>query len=462
MRNLKRWMRMIKQRKIIVTIFAFLFASTFGVKAQNADEQTWWFNVELIIFKRALLPTNTEDFEQARFDIDTANTSNFLYLAALKEAQSFTYLRGYLPQCSRPPQIEDKYDASVDFEYQAKNTRHFAEKASSPETALVELEGQSLDDMVSNQSLLKNLGKGFENFLTPQLANKRLSDELESSTANPDNSSTEIDSEAIASIESQIENINKQIQDIANSEVSLLCIKNEESAPPLTVFSLDKIGPRLFASNSDFNAHKQLLTPEELVLNDYAQKIFRQRDISPLLYTAWRQEVEFGSENAEFVRVRAGQLLETKQQQAYEDWLTSYQALSEASKEEDQNLFFERLKTALNEKQDVDWLGNHLMMNETDESTVSTQKQYELDGRIKVYLDYVNQVPYLHIDNEFNHYSLNLDANGNSELTSYPLKQKRRVISKQTHYFDHPAFGIIVRLERFTPPQPNVAKDSAQ
>jgi hypothetical protein len=48
-----------------------------------------------------------------------------------------------------------------------------------------------------------------------------------------------------------------------------------------------------------------------------------------------------------------------------------------------------------------------------------------------------------------------VDAQGDARINAFPLKQRRRIISKQIHYFDHPAFGIIIRLERFeVPPAP--------
>jgi len=87
---------------------------------------------------------------------------------------------------------------------------------------------------------------------------------------------------------------------------------------------------------------------------------------------------------------------------------------------------------------------------------------WEFDGLLRVYL--VGN--YLHIDTEFN---LREPENVSQQLSSveeqakawlqgeveavpflraYHLKQLRRVISHERHYFDHPKFGVIVEIRR--------------
>lgn len=125
---------------------------------------------------------------------------------------------------------------------------------------------------------------------------------------------------------------------------------------------------------------------------------------------------------------------------------------------------------------------------------------WQLDGNVKVFLKYINRVPYLHIDsNLFYRQPIPLselmdidetslansafadsafadsafenstfanstfensseDGRLNSEtlpkykLASVPFSEQRRVISKQLHYFDHPLFGMIIELRRYQPP----------
>jgi hypothetical protein len=96
---------------------------------------------------------------------------------------------------------------------------------------------------------------------------------------------------------------------------------------------------------------------------------------------------------------------------------------------------------------------------------------WEIDGTIKVFLKYINRVPYLHVDGEMfyrqpvpmSYFSSEDDSTGNAakprqassteyKLVSVPLAEQRRVISTQLHYFDHPLFGFVVQIRRYNRP----------
>ncbi|MCG7531667.1 peptidoglycan binding protein CsiV [Psychrobium sp. MM17-31] len=47
-----------------------------------------------------------------------------------------------------------------------------------------------------------------------------------------------------------------------------------------------------------------------------------------------------------------------------------------------------------------------------------------------------------------------------SQLTSHPMKQHRRVRSKEIHYFDHSTLGMIIQIRRFKIPEPPTAPAS--
>lgn len=256
--------------------------------------------------------------------------------------------------------------------------------------------------------------------------------------------------EAVLNLTNKVIEIRHNLHAIANTQMLMSCV-NEHIQTPLSQFSLSSIGPRLFSENSYFQGRKQLLAQTDLALEAFAKNVFAQRDITPVLYTAWRQEVEFGIENAEFMRVRAGDLLESSYTPSYEQWEKTYISPVTRSVQSNDEQFFETLKKNIEDDQTIDWLSAESRQQDTNENTFAIEKQYEIDGKIKVYLDYVNQVPYLHVDTAFNRFSLVVDSEG-SRLTAFPSTQRRRIISKQIHYFDHPAFGVIVRLERFTPP----------
>ena len=93
---------------------------------------------------------------------------------------------------------------------------------------------------------------------------------------------------------------------------------------------------------------------------------------------------------------------------------------------------------------------------------------WEIDGTIKVFLKYINRVPYLHVDGEMFYrqpvplsYFSSEESNAASadqatpteyKLVSVPLAEQRRVISTQLHYFDHPLFGFVVQVRRYNRP----------
>jgi hypothetical protein len=479
MRNQILWIVMTK--KLIVymtssTLILLAVLGSFSVRAQNSSEPQWWFNVELIVFKRTLLPSNNENFAAETVIQNTAqnDANNLLYLAALQNASSFKAYFAALPRCGVTATVESAFGASVDFSYQPRPQVFIKDTADSKQGGLnkhdtnqeiiedtnqeiiedtnqeiIEDTNQNLSQhqnnlLISSAALLKNILAPFDmsNFITQSASISKI---------NIDNEALTSDQAAIMALTNHVIDINLQLQKIANSAVSLRCVNNQPQ-PSISDFALPNIGPQLFSDNSFFTGNNQVLARSDLVLQDYAQSVFKQRDITALLYTAWRQEVQFGIENAEFIRVRAGNVLETSHVQSFEQWQKAYSRTNNALVESDDIRFFDILQTSLDNNQSVDWLAQSPLLQNTSETEFTLEKQYEIDGKIKVYLDYVNQVPYLHIDSEFNRFSLVLDINGSSHLSAFPSKQRRRVISKQIHYFDHPAFGLIVRLERFTPP----------
>ena len=91
---------------------------------------------------------------------------------------------------------------------------------------------------------------------------------------------------------------------------------------------------------------------------------------------------------------------------------------------------------------------------------------WEIDGTIKVFLKYINRVPYLHVDSEMfyrqpvplSYFSSEDDSTVENtappeyRLVSVPLVEQRRIISTQLHYFDHPLFGFVVQVRRYQRP----------
>ncbi len=74
----------------------------------------------------------------------------------------------------------------------------------------------------------------------------------------------------------------------------------------------------------------------------------------------------------------------------------------------------------------------------------------ELTGTLRLYLS-----RYLHLDLNLNYTETVSDAGllntGNSNGTiTYRIDEQRRIKSQETHYFDHPKFGALIRLTPIT------------
>jgi hypothetical protein len=375
-------------------------------------ESDWWFDIEFIAFKRELLPNHPEDFTQGDFDFADALTFDLMTLELLKRANPNFRILANINSCDNPsmPAIS------------------FAETAPIPLTEVLK-DAQSFIDI-----------KGL------------LEPTQQDSIDAIDTSAPAIEGALNFFIASQSW-LNQETAISMDDAPNLLCVDTPEYD---TFTSVEQA----FFSNSAYQLYQHSLLEEQgRYLNSYAKRVFAQRDILPLIYTAWRQPVVFGEDEAAFYRVFGGarvspeqtnealaqsSLLEEEQAEAIDESQLINTTLAE----------LEALETALSNPEPVLWKDSQQAINDHKQAAAEIAEQWELDGLFKVYLDYVNRVPYLHIDSQFKHVRLDINEKGQADVESYHSKQRRRIISKQIHYFDHPAFGIIVRLERFEmPPQ---------
>lgn len=192
------------------------------------------------------------------------------------------------------------------------------------------------------------------------------------------------------------------------------------------------------------------LPAAERELIELYKNIRWDKTTTPLLHSVWRQPVMVGEENATPLRIVAGTNL-------------TYVTPDIIPISEDNT---EIEETAINTLQNIDHdLPSQIRANLTAPDTVIysdqiepiteveyTQAQFELDGIFNVFIRYVNGVPYLHIDAHLGFYTLE-----NGLLLPHEFKQRRRIISQQVHYFDHPYFGMIVELRRYKRPVKEVS-----
>jgi hypothetical protein len=260
-----------------------------------------------------------------------------------------------------------------------------------------------------------------------------------------------------------------------------------------------------------------LLPTSTMYMSELYEKIKRQRDITPILHVNWRQEVKFGRENAQTFRLFAGKnfaeqfdanglpvvkdtdSLFASLNQSTDDFYIPEQELAGLTPEQQQALLvsingsapevvtedlFARIAAALADDtpiniDQVEGLSEH-QTTKTDPKIL--KELWRLDGEITVYLRNVGRIPYLHIDSDLDirqpifdpkeaqiNDGLSTGLSGQGPIVLNPLQQAnsqqanflqsvnfnqlRRVISKQVHYFDHPLFGMIVRINRFRWPE---------
>lgn len=543
---------MSKIAKYVIALGIFALCSTAALSQE--DEQDWWFNIEVIVFKRDLLPTNSEDFSQTNINSIDVAANQILVLSSLKQQAAQDGYFQQLPLCDG---TETEYRIPIDFNledvpalvkddwWQIKHSLKLSlaeEEFRNPEANSVQQQQNEMDVLINslqqgsqsltitvenedafdenssqvnsfrNKSMLSEsiiqspeyqqriplISKSLEKRETEaleayigQLIDFSVRNDLsmrndlyeEHARIQPIRNNSDIvghtaniTTQVIDEYERQIALIalNAEVNNLINSIAQYEDLNAQLSALECRSTKLwmtypKAINLRLFASEKHFKETIHLVDESELALAEFAQQIFRQRDIQPLLYASWRDNIVFGIDNAPFVRLVAGELLTVERStelETYEEWLEEYkikEALKSISIQGDsaskddidaQNKFFDELEKAVKENKQVSWLKLESSDQQDSPDKDRLRQAFEVDGVFKVYLDYVNQVPYLHIDSELNHVKLELDRNGDSKLTVYPFKQRRRIISKQIHYFDHPAFGMIVRLERFVPPDP--------
>jgi len=194
------------------------------------------------------------------------------------------------------------------------------------------------------------------------------------------------------------------------------------------------------------------LDAEQHTLTELSKQIRRESKLTRLLHIAWRQPVAFGRDNAKTVRLYGG----VNFAQDFDASGMQIQLLDEVGAVADTQPL-----------QDFDWartMGEGLTpdvilrrLPKPDEQTEieHLEQLWQIEGSLKVYLQYVNRVPYLHVDNDFL-YRQPVAVPGQSRqtmrLANIPFTQLRRVISTQLHYFDHPMFGMLVEIRRFKKP----------
>ncbi len=325
-----------------------------------------------------------------------------------------------------------------------------------------------------------------------------------------------------------------------NSGVSTSESKSRSSAlQPVIVWKVNQPDNRLPAPASlpiiieghDWPAASKahLLTSNQQALSSISRQIRSNRELERLLHATWRQPVMFGKNKAFNVRLYGGQnyaqqfdmngdmreqkLANSSDNEPYNsatefgydsttalsdynsnytsgtyenslsDVGTAFEADKIAAQDTDQFIavsdIFADLNRRLSNPQAIEYgafkaLDTPMIVEQGEDDAIDASLRtpiWEIDGTIKVFLKYINRVPYLHVDSEMfyrqpvplSYFSSEDDSSGNAakprlapsteyKLVSVPLAEQRRVISTQLHYFDHPLFGFVVQIRRYNRP----------
>jgi len=292
-----------------------------------------------------------------------------------------------------------------------------------------------------------------------------------------------------------------------------LCIISRKDIEPLfsdeqvTNFQLDAFAvaalpSKLNASGAHISDSPYLIANESLQLADIKQRLRWSKEFKPLLHFGWRQ-VAVTRKKAIPIKLFAGEHLDYQYQHALDDYQS---ALNEAKLAE--QLITQQLTLA--GQQEIDKTTLPAEHNKNNDAAIKQQQLTQLftdikgiesaninniiaklerqtfgeliaidnvsmdenkrlkvnsppvkplqpwflDGFFKVHLDH-----YLYITADFNLVNQSLNKNSNNDTDSAQVKlinfnQKKRVITGEIHYFDHPYIGMIVQIRRFDPSKP--------
>ena len=203
--------------------------------------------------------------------------------------------------------------------------------------------------------------------------------------------------------------------------------------------------------------YAHMLPQSELQLVSLYKDINWDKSYTPLLHTVWRQPVNIDEENAYSIPILAGKNLTY---QAHTHQLLAQPSLEQANTlmgtdnpsnelpiNESPINIVQKIKLGLD---DTVPLYPDQLKEIQDKAMIDTTSVFEFEGLVTIYIKYINRVPYLHIDS----HALFNTSRVSDPLTIIPhtFKQRRRIISNQVHYFDHPYFGMVIELRRYKRP----------
>jgi hypothetical protein len=529
---------------------------TISILAQplHAVEQEWWFDVEVILFKRNIdMATISEKFKQSQLETQKKDVIDLLtpYLNP-----DLSYLRAGLPYCRVSKRLAVQKQNEQDYafplpgteitdlslpqpnEKQQQQTEHvLAGKFVGESDEKLEKVSKNItvDNFQYAVSTADIFAQSDDTILLAQTTDTISPPGLEKISSGNVDQQTNIELAANVYVPGppiKVEFIEWQIPS------EFLCSYAEQIDPSFTSTSItwlqndvsDKQPSKLIErvpeiiNGTEWQQKRGafLLPTSTTHMSELYNKIKRQRDITPILHLNWRQEVKFGRDKGQTFRLFAGEnfaqqfdvnglpldddtdsLFDNLHPLTVERYIPE-QELVGLTSEQQQTLttdltgtdsvgvtedLFAQIDAALTDDtpfniDQVDVQFDVQIEQQTAHTDPAVLKElWQLDGGIKVYLRNIGRVPYLHIDSNLDFRQPMFDPAKAAQkhdfseqgtvainqilqpgfvkpdnlqtnfLHSVNFNQLRRVISKQVHYFDHPLFGMVVRINRYKWPE---------
>jgi len=187
---------------------------------------------------------------------------------------------------------------------------------------------------------------------------------------------------------------------------------------------------------SDDHQDRAYLAPDSaLQMKDLAYQLRNRAGHDVLLHMVWRQALS-SKNRASWQRIFAGKRFSPEFDYQGRKQFTQAPELSGAGIDGQIEVLYQRLK----QQQPLPTTES----NQQDQTHNLPLQVWQLEGQVRLYNERM-----LFVDTEFNFRTV--DRNG-LHLQSFYSKDNTRLLLEELHYLDHPYFGLVFQIRRFTPP----------
>ena len=453
-----------------------------AIAQQRDPNEPWWFEIEAIIFERNTPLTEiNEVFDLAVTPIDTMALPNFI-LDTLRP--DISTIRDSAPVCLEEPAVPDFPKQTVPA---LRFNQHILQANDSQITPIT---SQDNSGPVFLESALSSAKLNDPQHIVEQRPAQAMSQRLSNFAHDLQEVQTELFDPAPVVLKSPIYDMFQLLDAPKKSDIgipnSVYCQWSTETAMFATdegqtlkeagfLHSVDVV---LDGVELPYAERAYALPAEQLKLTSLKTRIQRTRGLNVLLHSAWRQDVKIGRNNAPWYRIQAG-INHSR------DYL--YTGLPRENVDAGTHItgnqpdIVAKIQAILNSPETtVSALNQSTTLQSLLNSPLNQQfpEVWTLDGRLRIFIEYIGGTPYLHIDSDMNYRVpvyvdwSSIDKPGTminveppspdsnaippspNMLQAFHFDQLRRVISNEIHYFDHPLFGMVFQIRRYKRPPP--------